>query len=275
MKKAFEGGRIDITNGFFPSFRGLDVTICSYSEYPCFYKAFDLVIYDERHSFIERPNSAMLPLAKRAAKERGKFVNITCSPDRERRNLFKAPPEMIEVPVSFTKSPIPEPRIITSRFLEGPEAFIPPMAMDVLKWAMHEDMRTIIFVPDEGKMRDIYDYLTSLEGIERDLIDLSTDRNKTSLMSFKRGECRIIISHDFRDSLHLMEDINVIVMYSHNEIYGVDTLVNMAAMATMHGRKSLAEVVFVALGESEAMSLAKSIIRGVNKIAWEKGYIKR
>ncbi|TDT62417.1 hypothetical protein [Fonticella tunisiensis] len=275
LRSMLKGARIDSTDGFFQNFRELDVAICSYNDYPCFYKAFDLVILDERYSFIEKPLANIYFLGERAAKERGKFVNITCCPTRSNRKIFKGSPEMIEIPVSPVRNPIPEPRMITSRFLEGNDPFIPPMVMDVIKWAMNQNSRIIIFVPDEEGIHRIYYYLTAMEGIERDIVDISTDRKKTPFMAFKKGECKILISTDFKDTLHIMEDVNVIVMYSNHPAYRVDTLVNMAAMAVMHDKRNIGEVVFVSSDESEAMSLAKSTIRGLNKLAWEKGYIKR
>lgn len=275
MKGALEGARVGMIYGFEPDYKKNDVCVCSYSEFPCFYKAFDLVILDQRYLFLERPVQNITYIYQKAAKEKGKFLNITCYPERDKKSFFRSTPEIISIPVTYRKNPIPEPRIITSRFLKGAEAFFPQMVLDVIKWSLKENSKLIIFVPDEGEVHKVYYYLTTLEGIDRDIIDLSYEKDKTPLLRFKRGEVRILISMDLKDTTHIIEDINIIVMNSDDEVYGVDSLINIAAMASMGTGKKLREVMFVATQENERLSLAKSTIRNINRISWEMGYIQR
>lgn len=274
MKAALEGAKINIIYGFERNYKKNDICICAYSEIPFFYKAFDLVILDMRYAFLERPILNLVYIYQKAVKEKGKFLNITCYPDKEKRSLFKSSPEIISIPVTYKKNPIPEPRIITSRFLKGAGAFFPQMVMDVIRWSLEENTRILIFVPSEGEVHKVYYYLTNLEGIERDMIDLSYEKDKTPLMRFKRGEVQVLISMDLRDITNTIEDINIIVMNSDDEIYRVDTLINIAAMASMGNGKKLREVIFVATQENERLSLAKSTIRSINRVSWEMGYIK-
>ncbi|MDF2672343.1 MAG: hypothetical protein K0R09_608 [Clostridiales bacterium] len=272
---ALEGAEVDIIYGFESDYKKNDVCICSYSEFPCFYKAFDLVILDQRYAFLEKSIQNLLYIYQRAVKEKGKFLNITCYPGIDKKRFFRSSPEIIPIPVTYRKNPIPEPRIITSRFLKGADAFFPQMVMDVIKWSMEENSRLLIFVPDEGEVHKVYYYLVNMEGIDRDMIDLSYEKDKTPLLRFKRGEVQILISMDLKDSTHIIEDINIIVMNSDDEVYRVDTLINIAAMAAMATDKKLREVMFVATQENERLSLAKSTIRSINRISWEMGYIKR
>lgn len=274
MREVIEGAKIEIIYGFKEDYKKNDVCICSYSEIPLFYKAFDLVILDLRYAFLERPIQNLTYIYQRAVKEKGKFLSITCCPDKDKRGLFKSSPEIISIPVTSRKNPIPEPRIITSRFLKGPDAFFPQMVLDVINWSLEEGTRIIIFVPNEGEVHKVYYYLTHFEGIERDMIELSYEKDKASLMRFKRGEAQILISMDFKDTTCIFEDVNIIVMNSDDEVYGVDTLINISAMASMGNGKKLKEVMFVAAQENERLSLAKSTIRSINRISWEMGYIK-
>jgi late competence protein required for DNA uptake (superfamily II DNA/RNA helicase) len=225
--------------------------------------------------FLERPSQNIEYIYQRAVKEKGKFLNITCCPERDRKSIFKSPPEIINIPVTYMKNPIPEPRIITSRFLKGADAFFPQIVMDLIRWSIEEGLRLIIFVPDEGELHKVYYYLVNMEGIDRYSIDISHEGEKSPLMRFKRREVGILLSDDLSDCTHIIEDVNVVVMQSDEEVYRVDTLINMAAMAAMHTGKELREVVFVATQENETLSLAKSTIRNINRISWEMGYIKR
>jgi late competence protein required for DNA uptake (superfamily II DNA/RNA helicase) len=275
MTEALEGAKVDIIYGSEPDYKKNDVCICSYSEFPCFYKAFDLVILDQRFAFLEKPIQNLVYIYQKAVKEKGKFLNITCYPGSDKRSFFRSSPEIISIPVTYRKNPIPEPRIITSRFLKGAEAFFPQIVMDVIKWSMEENARIIIFVPSEGEVHKVYYYLTNIEGIDRDMIDVSYKKDKAPLLRFKRGELQILISMDIKDSTHIIEDLNIIVMNSDDIVYRVDTLINIAAMASRGTDKKLREVMFVATQENERLSLAKTTIRNINRISWEMGYIKR
>lgn len=274
FKRSFEDIDIEITDGFIPNYRNLDISVCSYDEYLCFYKAFDLVIIDGRYSFIDGLDQKMYEVFHRTVKEKGKFLNITCCPERGKRGFLKETSYVIPLPVSHMKNPIPEPRIITSRYLKEESVFLPSMVIEVIRWSIKEGSRIILFVPDRDTLQKIYQYLINVEELDRDIINISTDEEKNSLFMFKRGEVKILISMDVRDAIQIIEDVNVIVMNSDEKIYRVDTLVNIASMAAYHTDNKIKEVIFVASTENENISLAKSIIRDINKTAWEMGYIK-
>lgn len=269
------GAIVNIVYGIDNEYKQNDVSICSYSEFPCFYKAFDLVILDQRYAYIDRPSENLAYIYQKAVKEKGKFLNITILPDKMNKSILKNAFDTVTIPIAYLKNPIPEPRIITSKFLNGAEIFFPQMVMDVIRWAMKENSKLIVFAPDEGEVHKIFYYLTNLEGINRDIIDLSNDKDKTSLLKFKRGESKILISTDLKDTMNIIEDINIVVMNSDSSFYDVDTLINIAAMASFGAEKKLREVMFVASEENERLSLAKSCIRSINKMSWEMGYIKR
>jgi late competence protein required for DNA uptake (superfamily II DNA/RNA helicase) len=274
LQKSIEGAAVDIIYDTQPDYKKNDICICSYNECTCFYKGFDLVVLDQRYLFLERASQNIEYIYQRAVKEKGKFLNITCCPGKDRKSIFKSSPEVITIPVTYMKNPIPEPRIITSRFLKGADAFFPQIVMDVIRWSMEEGARLIIFVPDEGEVHKVYYYLVNMEGIDKYTIDVSNEKEKSSLMKFKRRELQILVSNDLKDCTHVLEDVNVIVMQSDEEIYRVDTLINIAAMAATHTGKKIREVVFVAAQENETLSLAKSTIRNINRISWEMGYIR-
>lgn len=274
-KEIIKGIWIENATDMVKGLKSVDIVVDSYSGYFSYYKAFDLVILDLRYSFIERPFENIELMCKKAVKEKGKFLMISCCPNREGRGIFKSSPEIISIPVSEAKNPIPEPRIILSRLVKGADAFIPPIAVDMIKWSLGEGSGVIIFVPDEAELNKVYYFLTSVEYIDRDMIDISTGRDKAPLMRLKKKQIQIVISADFKDAVSPIEDVNVVVMNSDDSIYKVDTLVNMASMALRYENKKFGEVIFVASQETDSISLAKSTIREINKIAWERGYIRR
>jgi late competence protein required for DNA uptake (superfamily II DNA/RNA helicase) len=255
-------------------YRDSDIIIASYSDYQCFHKAFDLVIYDDRMAFTERPLENMLSITSRAVKEKGRFLNITCFPDLNSKGYLYGnhTPEVIVIPVSYSRSPIPEPLIVLSRLLK---VSIPQIVIDTVKWTIEDKLKVFIFVPNEESMTMVYDYLVNFGHIKNDLIDFSSTRDKTAIIKLKRREIQIIISNDFADAKVIIEDLNVVVINADNNIYNKDTLLYMASMANYHSKKKCGQVLFAVEKDNEIVNTTKEKIRGINKIAWESGYLRK
>lgn len=277
--KAFESSIKDINIGYSGSinYRLLDedLVVDSINNHTPFYKSFDVVIFDRRFSFIDENIEDAEKMCKRAVKERGKFVIITSFVSKDRYGFFNTSPIIISLPVLKTKNPIPEPRIVLSRFIKGEEFYLPPLAVDIINLSLREDTGIILFVPDENTLDKVYKYLLFYERYEDTLIDISTKRYKEAILKFKRKEIKILISADFKDVININSDVNVIVINSDDNVYDCETLINMCAAASSSTDKKTGEVIFVASNETERMSLAKSQIRSMNKQSWERGYLKR
>lgn len=272
-KISISGAKIEITDGLKPNYRSLDITICSFDEYPLFYKCFDLVIIDNRYLFLEKSIEDMSSLYRKAVKERGKLLNITCCPQTLKLGHIKGV-QYITMPVGYMKNPIPEPRIITSRYLKNTIGFLPVMALEMIKWSMTEGSKVIIFVPDYNWTLGVYEFIKNEIGTKDHIFDISDTKDKSALIRFKRGEVSVLISDDIKDVINIIEDVNVIVIQGDEKNFSTDCLVNMASMAAYHTRNKLREVIIIAPEESECVLLARTAIRSINKAAWEKGYLK-
>lgn len=265
-----------ITDGFKPSYRNYDITICSYENYPCFHKAFDIVILDYIYAFADNPAAGMLPVSQKAVKEGGKFIYITTIKEKWKSSVLKGQAEAIPLLRQGSGKPVVEPRIVISRFLNDEEPFIPPMVIDIIRWSLSSSIKVVIFVPDETGIKKVYYYLTRNENMDGENIDVSIDSDRNSFIKFRKGEVNIYITMNIKDALIPMGDVNVIVMYSDNMVFNAGTLVGIASIADKNSKNALnsREVVFVGFEESEAMSLAKTSIRAINKAGWDMGYFK-
>ncbi|QCX33926.1 hypothetical protein FDN13_09550 [Caloramator sp. E03] len=275
LRKTLKDINISCTadNGW--SLKDEDIVIHSIKNYSPFYKAFDLVIFDKRYAFLEEKFEDAELLYKKAVKENGKFAIITSFIPKNKPFFIKGGFEIIPLTSLKTKNPIPEPRIVLTRLINGGDFYLPSMVVDIINWSIKEETGIIIFVPDEKIQDKVYNYLTLFENFNPSLLDISSERYKQSVLKLKRNEIRILISSDFKDLMNFNQDINVIVVCSDDKRYDVETLINMASIASSSKNKKIGEVVFVASNETETMSLAKSTIRSMNKISWERGYIRR
>lgn len=275
LKNIIKGARIVEDSSGTKSIRDVDIFICSYKVYPCFYKAFDLVIVNLMDSFMEKPLNNVDFLCKKAVKEKGKIITITPGPEFVKVKFLKNYPEIIPLPLSKSKNPIPEPMFIRSRFISGNDPFIPPIVTDMIKWSIGEGIGVMIFTPDNEKAEKLQYYLISNENIENSNIDISSAHDKTALLKFKKKEIMVIVTTDIGDAKYPIDNVNVIVMNSESNCYSLNSLIYIAALASYHKNKKLGEAVLVSSSETEIMSLAKDRIREINKIAWEKGYMKQ
>jgi late competence protein required for DNA uptake (superfamily II DNA/RNA helicase) len=271
----FEGAIIDITDGFEPDYSKLDIAICSYNSFPCYHKAFDIVVMDLRYLFLDIPAQNIYYRSYKTMKEKGKILYLTSNLNNLKNKFAVGRPEIIPIPLTPSLKPVPEPRIVTSRFLGSNEWFLPPMVTEMIHWSINSGNGVIIFVPDENLMLRLYNYLADSEELNFCQIGISSVNDKAQLLSLRRGDINILISSDIRDTLQSINNINVVVLYGGDKAYHIDALINMSSMAAWHTGHSQGEVVFVANQEDESMSLAKNAIRSINKVAWEKGYLSR
>ncbi|GIW49110.1 MAG: hypothetical protein KatS3mg079_586 [Caloramator sp.] len=271
FQSKINGARVEIVLGRKAKLVDCEIIVTSYTDYPCFYKSFDLVIFDKRLIFLDL-TSLQDEIFKKAKKERGKFLKISVSLNEEDKKEYK---DLIYMPVDGIKKPMPEPMNIISRYLDGTEDFMPQMAIDFILFTISKKNNLIIFVPDEGYIQKVYYILSQTLNIDTDLIEYSTHKDKDGLFRFMKKEGSILISSDAADAYLSYENTNVIIMYSDNRAYTLEAIIYMCQIPMNFQGKKIGEVYFVSCQETENMQIAKSTIRILNKVAWEKGYLKK
>ncbi|MCX7904526.1 MAG: hypothetical protein N2486_08430 [Caloramator sp.] len=263
LKSTFYNKKISIIHDKFEDFRNNDIVISYKSNYVPFYKAFDLVILNDIYRAFS--NERIIHFAaKKACKDRGKFIVACINPERYKGFSF----EVIFLPYIYGNHLIPEPRIEISKALrEG--YYLPDFALDTLRWSVKDASKTIVFLPKRMQISVILDYLI-MEGINKNQIEYTSD-----FLTFLKGTKKIYLTSDYSIAKNFSENVNVIVLNAHNECYEEDILVYLSALASLGKNKKVGEVLLVAENETEGISLAKKCIRSLNKAAWEKGYVKQ
>lgn len=250
-----------------------DMIICSCTNIPAFKDDFSICILDDRLAFLQRPYKNIFYVCKRALKTDGKFINITTVPLEYKDEFVKGSSEEIRIPPFNIWNPIPEPKFILSRYIGERTVYLPDISLDMLRWSLEEDSKAIIFTPSSRISVYLRNYLSKIEDIKGS-IGVSSERSREDYFDFVNGKKNILISSNYLDALDSIYNINVIVMYSDLEVYTEDALLYMCSMANNHTKKSFREILFISNTESESMLKSKSIVRSINKVAWEDGYIK-
>lgn len=272
IEEVLEGVSIYIFDGT-RGFVNADIVICSYNNTPAFKDDFDLSILDDRISFIQRPYKNIFSVCKRALKENGKFINISIIRLEYKKDLLIGGSEEIKIPPINIQNPIPEPKFIISRYIDEKTVYLPNISLDMIRWSLKEGSRIVIFTPNSRISIYLKNFLLKTDEF-KGLVGISSERNREDYYSFVNCKKSILISSNYLDALEPVYNINVIVMYSDSEKYSEDALVYMCSMANNHTMESFRETWFISNDESENMLKAKSIIRSINKSAWESGYIR-
>lgn len=272
IENVIEGAKIHVFDGV-TGFSEADILICPYTNIPAFRDDFNLSILDDRISFTQKPYKNIFYVCKRALKANGKFINISLIPLEYKMNIIKGSSDEISIPPIDIKNPIPEPKFIISRYIDERTVYLPDISLDLVKWSLREGSQVIIFTPSNRISIYLKNYLTKIEEIKAS-IGISSEKSRDDYYGFINGEKNILISSNYIDALEPIYNINVIVMYSDSEKYTEDILLYMCNMANNHTMKCFREALFIANDESRNMLRAKSIIRSINKVAWENGYIK-
>lgn len=271
IKSVIEGVDIYVFNKGL-SFKNIDILICSYESIPEFSEDFELCILDDRISFINKPYNNIFFLCKKVLKQKGKFINTSVVPLEYKLRFLKGSSMEIKIPPVNIKNPIPEPKFIISRYIDEKTVYLPDISLDMLKWSLREKSKMIIFTPNSRISIHLKNYLLTVEEIKEN-IGISSSKNREDYYSFLNGEKTILISSNYLDALEPIYNVNVVVMYSDSKSYTEDVLLYMCNMANDHTKKTFREAFFISNTESKNMLNAKSIIRSINKSAWENGYI--
>ncbi|MEF9935452.1 MAG: hypothetical protein RSA01_05365 [Clostridium sp.] len=272
LDKVLDGAGVVLFDGV-TSFSDANVLVCCYTNMPAFKDDFELVVLDDRVSVVNRPYKNIFSICNRALKPKGKFINISIVPLKYKENLLKGSSEEIPIPPMNIKNPIPEPKFIISRYIDERTVYLPDISLDLVKWSLREGSKVIIFTPSNRISIQLKNYLTKVEGVSTS-VGISSDKSREDYFEFINSNKDILISSNYLDCLESVYNINVIVMYSDSDKYSDDVLVYMCNMANNHTMNTFREALFIANSEEENMNRAKSIIRSINKVAWENGYIR-
>ncbi|MEG0371887.1 MAG: hypothetical protein RR645_06300, partial [Clostridium sp.] len=146
------------------------------------------------------------------------------------------------------------------------------ISLDMVKWSLGEGSKVLIFTPTNRISIYLKNYLTKIEEISVS-VGISSEKSRDDYFNFINGDKPILISSNYLDAIDPIYNINVVVMYSDSDKYSEDILLYMCSMANNHTTKSFREALFISKTEAENMNRAKSIVRSINKVAWENGYV--
>jgi late competence protein required for DNA uptake (superfamily II DNA/RNA helicase) len=179
----------------------------------------------------------------------------------------------IDLPVKDCKLPMAEPRMITTRIDVNKE--IPYVVYEYLSWSVASERKVIIFVPDEERAENVYNYLFSFrERLHNNIICYDNEKTKKNLTNFIKNKRGIIIMKCHEEFNIDLSDTDIMVYFADDKCFDYKRLLYICGKVGRSPSLGNGEVIFLAREITRDMDFAKDIVRGFNKHAWEMGLLK-
>lgn len=214
--------------------------VCNFKNAIKINKKFDLVIYDDIRSLPMYNKYEIIDIMAKNCKEKGKFIAYSIE------SVFKKKREIV-LPVLGTKTPIVEPRVITTKIDLNND--IPYTIYDYLRWAMKYEKKIVIYVPDEKKLYRVFKYLnTYCKDLNKNLVYFSKeDKDLKTVFNFLKIKKGIMVTDDFKENIYQLikdKEINEIVFFANHYMYDYKKLVYFCGEKAWIKKNIMKEVIF-------------------------------
>lgn len=178
--------------------------------------------------------------------------------------------EKIELVAYNYKLPFVEPRVLTTRIDLNKD--IPYSVYDYLKWFKDSNNKVAIYVPNEEKVKMIFDYFENklklsnvkvLKALSRDEI------KRCNRVSKYKDKAIFIITNRFEELMESCYIDNIIVLFADDNKFNYKNILYMCGQIRNINFNS-PEILLVSNNISEDMDKSKDMARDFNKKVWEK-----
>jgi late competence protein required for DNA uptake (superfamily II DNA/RNA helicase) len=240
--------------------------ICNHENALKLQKTFDLVIYNDIRSFPKYNKQQIKKILLKMCGVQGTAIAYSVE------NVFSDGVTIV-LPLKNNKTPIIEPRIITTRINLNVD--IPLVVYDYLNWSIISNRKVIIFTPDEKKATAVFEYLHNFKEklIEGILLYISKKSDADIPRQFMNKDKGIIVTNDFEESYLEFHAVDVIVYFADDIKFNYKQLLYLSSKVGRYEGSQRGEAIFLANVETVEMDKAKSMAREFNEKAWERGLL--
>ncbi len=239
------------------------LTFVNYKNLDNVHEEYDLVIYDDITYFSNLSNSRLLEYVK----EYGHIGKRSIVYSIEKLPIIG---EKFELSAYNYEQPFVEPRVMPTRIDLNTD--IPYTLYDYLKWFKESNHKVAILVPDNEKVKSVYEYFDNKLKLSNVKIIKALEKNsikKIERVLKYKDKSIFIITNQVEELLESCYIDDVVILFSDNIVFNYKRLLYICgAMRNMN--YSVPEVLLVSNSVSEEMDKAKDIARQFNKIVWEK-----
>ena len=285
LARAFGEDRLSVRYGGSPDRKRIaPLTLATTHQLLRFREAFDLVLIDELDAFPFHGDPMLKFAADKARRTDGVTVLLTATPPRElQRDVRKGRLPCARVPVRYHGYPLPEPRRLRlpelSRMLRTGR--LPARLIRALRRSVAAGSSLFVFVPYVRQAEAFADLLrrhASMLGLEAGQIAGTSSRDADrgrKVQSFRNREVRLLVATTILERGVTVPRSDVFILDADNAMFDETALVQMAGRAGRSAEAPDGRVVFAGRHMTAAQRRAIRHIRGMNRLAREKGYLVR
>ncbi len=244
------------------------INICSHNVGIYLEEKFDLIIYDEVNSRPMYTRESISKLMCSISGSYGTMITYSIEP------VFRSGITIYNLKEDL-ECPIAEPRFISTRVKL--EEGIPNCVYDYLKWSINTNNKVIIYVPHKEQVDKIYKGLKDIkDNLTSNIYRVkSDDSGRKRFIRFLLAEEGILITDDFNEEHIGLKPVNIMVFFADSDVFTYKDLVYISSRVNRVLKNTKEEVMFICNNETEDMDKCRSILRELNKKAWEQGYFRR
>ncbi|MBE6062999.1 MAG: hypothetical protein E7207_05440 [Clostridium butyricum] len=178
--------------------------------------------------------------------------------------------EKFELAAYNYKLPFAEPRLLSTRIDLNED--IPYSVYDYLKWFRDNNDKVAIYVPNEEKVKIIFDYFQNKLKLSnvKVLRAISNDEIKRcDRVSKYKDKSIFIITNRFEELMESCYIDNIVVLFSDDNKFSYKSILYICGQIRNINCNS-PEILLVSNNVSENMEKAKDMAREFNKKVWEK-----
>jgi len=276
LQQYFSAQKVTLLSGAVAQdFQPAPITVATTHQVLRFYKAFDLVVFDEIDAYPYTANHILAYGLQQAMKDSGKMISLTATPSEE--DLLKCRRGecvLLRLAKRFHGYPLPVPEWLKLRVPE-----VKTMSINELQSNRHfrilfttfNDLSSIgpllIFVPTVELVKVWIGIVNSVIVDKRIDGSWSNDperRNKVA--AFLKGEIDIFVCTSILERGVTVDNVQVAVLYADHALYDTRSLVQMAGRTGRTQRCPTGRAVFVAAKKTKDMATAIDWIMEQNAI---------
>lgn len=243
------------------------INICSHNVAIYLEEKFDLIIYDEINSRPLYTRESISKLINSICSSYGTMITYSIEA------VFRSGITIYNLKNDL-ECPIAEPRFISTRIKL--EEGIPNGVYEYLKWSINSNNKIIIYVPHKEQVDKIYKGLKEIkEGLTSNIYRVkSDDAGRKRFIRFLLAEEGILITDDYSEEHIGLKPVNIMVFFADSDVFTYKDLVYISSRVNRILKNTKEEVMFICNTETDDMDRCRSILRELNKKAWEQGYFR-
>lgn len=242
-----------------------------------FQEAFDLVILDEVDAFPYHND----PMLKYAADK-------SCLPGAPRLLLSATPPRDLQraakrsalaharVPVRYHQHPLPEPKLISAPSVKSmlQTGKLPAALVTAIRESLSRGAQLFVFVQKISQSEPLATLIKSKLQCPLVAATSSQDPDRaTKVSSFRSTDIRILVTTTILERGVTIPKSDVFILDADGKLFDEASLVQMAGRAGRNAADPYGKVYFFAAERNQSQLRAVKHIRGMNRIARQKGFL--